>query len=73
MKLSINYEERDILGRLKKRQIGKKKTNNKTREKRQENRRISVKKIRGRCSINDKRNLTKNKVIEREEGRGGVI
>lgn len=36
MKLSINYEERDGLGRLKKRQIGKKKTNNKTREKRQE-------------------------------------
>ena len=37
------------------------------------NRRISVKKIRGRCSIEDKRNLTKNKVIEREEGRRGVI
>lgn len=36
MKLSINYEERDILGRLKKRQIGKKKTSNMTREKRQE-------------------------------------
>lgn len=36
MKLSINYEKRDELGRLKKRQIGKKKTNNKTREKRQE-------------------------------------
>lgn len=36
MKLSINYEERDVLGRLEKRQIRKKKTNNKTREKRQE-------------------------------------
>ena len=36
MKLSINYEERDILGRLKKRQIGKKKTSKQTREKRQE-------------------------------------
>ena len=37
------------------------------------NRRISVKKIRGRCSINDKKNLTKNKFIEREEGSGGGI
>lgn len=37
------------------------------------NRRISVKKIIGRCSIDDKRKLTKNKVIEREEGRGEVI
>lgn len=37
------------------------------------NRRMLVKKIIGRCSINDKRKLTKNKVIEREEGRGGVI
>ena len=37
------------------------------------NRRISVKKIIGRCSIEDKRNLTKNKVIEREKGRGGMI
>ena len=37
------------------------------------NRRISVKKIRGRCAINNKRNLTKNKVIETEEGRGGGI
>lgn len=37
------------------------------------NRRISVKKIIGRCSIEDKRNLTKNKVIDREEGRGEVI
>ena len=36
MKLSINYRKRDVLGRLKKRQIGKKKTNNKTRKKRQE-------------------------------------
>lgn len=36
MKLSINYKKGDVLGRLKKRQIGKKKTNNKTREKRQE-------------------------------------
>ena len=36
------------------------------------NRRISVKKIIGRCSINDKRKLTKNKVIKREESRGGV-
>lgn len=36
MKLSINYRKGDILGRLKKRQIGKKKTNNKTRKKRQE-------------------------------------
>lgn len=37
------------------------------------NRRISAKKIIRRCSINDKRKLTKNKVIEREEGRRGVI
>ena len=37
------------------------------------NRRISVKKIIGRCAIDDKRKLTKNKVIEREEGRGGGI
>lgn len=36
MKLSINYRKGDVLGRLKKRQIGKKKTNNKTREKQQE-------------------------------------
>lgn len=36
MKLSINYEERDVLGRLKRRQIGKKKTSKYTREKRQE-------------------------------------
>lgn len=36
MKLSINYRKRDELGRLKKRQIGKKETSNKTREKRQE-------------------------------------
>lgn len=36
MKLSINYRKGDILGRLKKRQNGKNKTNNKTREKRQE-------------------------------------
>lgn len=37
------------------------------------NRRISVKKIIERCSIEDKRNLTKNKVSERKEGRGGMI
>jgi hypothetical protein len=37
------------------------------------NKRISVKNIIERCSINDKRNLTKNKVIKREEGRRGVI
>ena len=36
MKLSINYRKGDILGSLKKRQNGKNKTNNKTREKRQE-------------------------------------
>lgn len=36
------------------------------------NRRIPVKKIIERCSIDDKRKLTKNKVIEREESRGGV-
>lgn len=36
MKLSINYRKGDILGRLKRRQNGKKKTSNQTREKRQE-------------------------------------
>lgn len=36
MKLSSSYEEGDVLGRLKRRQNGKKKTSNKTREKRQE-------------------------------------
>lgn len=37
------------------------------------NRRMLVKKIIGNDLLDDKRNLTKNKVIEREEGRGGVI
>lgn len=32
-----------------------------------------VKKIIGNDLLDDKRNLTKNKVIEREESRGGVI
>lgn len=31
-----------------------------------------VKKIIGNDLLDDKRNLTKNKVIKREEGRGGV-
>lgn len=35
------------------------------------NRRMLVKKIIGNDLLDDKRNLTKNKVIEREEGRGG--
>lgn len=36
------------------------------------NRRILVKKIIGNNLLDDKRNLTKNKVIKREESRGGV-
>ena len=36
------------------------------------NRRMLVKKIIGNDLLDDKRNLTKNKVIKREESRGGV-
>lgn len=72
MRLSINYRKGDVLGRLKKRQNGKKKQVIRQKKSDRKNRRMLVKKIIGNDLLDDKRNLTKNKVIKREESRGGV-
>lgn len=72
MKLSINYRKGDVLGRLKRRQNGKKKQVIRQEKIDRKNRRMLVKKIIGNDLLDDKRNLTKNKVIKREESRGGV-
>lgn len=72
MKLNINYRKGDVLGRLKRRQNGKKKQVNRQEKIDRKNRRMLVKKIIGNDLLDDKRNLTKNKVIKREESRGGV-
>lgn len=72
MKLNINYRKGDVLGRLKRRQNGKKKQVIRQEKIDRKNRRMLVKKIIGNDLLDDKRNLTKNKVIKREESRGGV-
>lgn len=72
MKLSINYRKGDVLERLKGRQNGKKKQVIRQEKIDRKNRRMLVKKIIGNDLLDDKRNLTKNKVIKREESRGGV-
>lgn len=72
MKLSINYRKGDVLGRLKRRQNGKKKQVIRQEKSDKKNRRMLVKKIIGNDLLDDKRNLTKNKVIKREKSRGGL-
>jgi len=73
MKLNINYRKGDVLGRLKDDRMGRKKQVIRQEKIDRKNRRMLVKKIIGNDLLDDKRNLTKNKVIEREESRGGVI